>query len=441
MAGGTWTTQNKDLPGVYTNFTAEAKPSSTLGDRGIVAFPAPLPWGANFITLEAETYMTNSLKQIGFYSTDPRVRHITSAMTHAIKVLIYRLGTNGSAKATATIGGLTATAKYGGLRGNDIQIVIQSSIDDPNQYTVQTLLDGDIVDSQEAATVEQLASNDFVDFSGTGVLTDTAGTPLTGGSEGTGGNGDWTSALSAFESEDFNVLGIPTDDDSIKQLAAAYTKRLREDEGKKFVAVLYNYPQADYEGVISLKNGVVTSDGLTVEPISLLWEVAAMEAGANVNESLTYATIPNAVDVYPKYTNSELVKAIQNGELVLTASNGQVKIVQDINTLKTLSVNRSKSYKKNRVIRTLDAIASDIKRTFETNYIGKVNNNADGRNLMKAEVISYLGNLQGLGAIQNFDPQTDIEVLPGNDVESVLVNLAVQVVDSIEKIYMSVTVK
>ncbi|MGG4344923.1 phage tail sheath family protein [Paenibacillus lautus] len=441
MAGGTWTTQNKDLPGVYINFTAEARPSGTLGDRGIAAFPAPLPWGANLITLEAETYMTDSLKQLGFYSTDPRIRHITAAMTHASKVLIYRLGANGAAKATGTIGGLTATAKYGGLRGDDIQIVIQSSIDDPDQYTVQTLLDGEIVDSQEAATVDQLVSNDFVNFKGTGVLSDTAGTPLTGGTEGTGGTGDWTKALSIFESEEFNVLGIPVDDDSIKQLAVAYTKRLREDEGKKFVTVLYNYPQADYEGVISLKNSVVTSEGLTVDPIYLLWEIAAMEAGANINESLTYGTIPNAVDVSPKYTNSELIKAIQNGELVLTATNGQVQIVQDINTLKTLSVNRSRAYKKNRVVRTLDAIANDIKRTFETNYIGKVNNDADGRNLMKAEIISYLDTLQGLGAIQNFDPQTDIEVLPGNDVESVLVNLAVQVVDSVEKIYLSVTVK
>lgn len=441
MAGGTWTTQNKELPGVYMNFEAEPAPTSMLGERGVVAFPAPLPWGANLITLEAETYMTDSIKQIGFYSTDPRIRHVTAAMTHASKVLIYRLGANGAAKATVTIGALTATAKYGGLRGNDIQIVIQSSVDDPTQYVVQTLLDGEIVDAQEVTTIDQLVSNDFVDFKGTGVPTDTAGTPLTGGTEGTGGNGDWTNALSTLESEEFNALGIPVDDDSIKQLAAAYTKRLREDEGKKFVAVLYNYPQADYEGVISLKNSVVTSDGLTVDPIYLLWEIAAMEAGANVNESLTYATIPNAVDVSPKYTNSELVKAIQNGELVLTASNGQVQIVQDINTLKTLSPNRSKAYKKNRVIRTLDSIANDIKRTFETNYIGKVDNNADGRNLMKAEIISYLDTLQGLGAIQNFDPQTDIEVLPGNDVESVLVNLAIQVVDSIEKIYMTVTVR
>ncbi|MMZ64587.1 Phage tail sheath protein [compost metagenome] len=89
----------------------------------------------------------------------------------------------------------------------------------------------------------------------------------------------------------------------------------------------------------------------------------------------------------------------------------------------------------------MDAIANDLQRTFETQYIGKVNNDANGRNLLKAEAISYLDQMQGLGAIQNFDSQNDIEVLPGVDVEAVLINLAVQPVDSIEKIYMTITVR
>lgn len=442
MAGGTWQVQNKVRPGVYINFKAQAQTLGTLGDRGVVAFPAPLPWGASgIITLEAETYLENCLKLVGFYPTDPRIRHITAAMTHANKVLIYRLGANGAKKASAVIGNLTATAKYGGLRGNDLQVAIQSNIDLPGTFTILTLLDGEEVDSQVADKAENVASNDFIDFTGTGALAETAGTPLVNGAAGTGGMGEWTDAFTTFESETFNVLGVPVDDATVKQLATAFTRRVREDEGKKIVTVLYNYPQADYEGVISLKNSVVTADGLTVDPIYLLWEIAAMEAAANVNESLTYASIPNAADVSPKYTNSEIIQALQNGELVLTASNGQVRIEQDINTLKTLTTDRSKAYKKNRVIRVLDSIANDLETNFEGNYIGKVNNDADGRNLLKAATISYLNTLQGLGAIQNFDSQNDIEVLPGKDVESVLINLAVQPVDSIEKIYMKVQVK
>jgi hypothetical protein len=89
----------------------------------------------------------------------------------------------------------------------------------------------------------------------------------------------------------------------------------------------------------------------------------------------------------------------------------------------------------------LDAIANDVKRIFDIYYIGKVSNNSDGRDLLKSEIISYLGRLQGLNAIQNFDSQADLTVMPGNDVDAVIVELSVQPVDSIEKIYMMVEVK
>ncbi|MGZ7442774.1 phage tail sheath family protein [Paenibacillus sp. TH7-28] len=441
MANGTWTTQNKVSPGVYINFKSAARPLGTVGERGVAAFPASLPWGpSGVIKLEAATFLQNALKLLGFNAADARIRHIAAAMSHASQVLIYRLGAKNAVQAKATIGNLTATAKYGGSRGNDLQIVVQASVDQPDAFEVRTLLEGEEVDAQIVGSAEALVSNDFVTFAGSGELTETAGTALAGGKEGTGGNGDWTDALAALEAEEFDVLGLPTDDSALKQLAVAFTKRLRDDEGKKFVTVLYNYPQADYEGVISLKNSVITADGLTVEPLYLLWEIAAMEAGAAVNESLTYAEIPNAVDVTPKLTYSETIKALQNGELVLTAANGKVQIQQDINTFKTFTPEKAKHFSKNRVVRVLDTIARDIQRTFGASYIGKVGNNADGRNLLKGEVLSYLGTLQGIGAIQNFNAETDLEVLPGIDGDAVVINLSVQPVDSIEKIYMTVTV-
>ncbi|GJM70266.1 hypothetical protein HMSSN036_24820 [Paenibacillus macerans] len=47
-------------------------------------------------------------------------------------------------------------------------------------------------------------------------------------------------------------------------------------------------------------------------------------------------------------------------------------------------------------MRVLDTIARDIQRTFGASYIGKVGNNADGRNLLKGEVLSYLGTCRAL---------------------------------------------
>lgn len=443
MAGGTWVTQNKVRPGTYINFKARPQPLGTLGDRGVVAFPTALPWGnpSGVTVLEAAEFMDKSQELIGFRATDPRIRHIAAAVSHARTVLLYRLGGSGAVKAKATEGQLTATAKWGGTRGNNLQIVIQSNIDNPKAYDVRTLLDSEEVEIQTVAKIGDLQPSAYIDWSGTGTLTPTAGIKLTGGADGTAGGSDFSAALTAFEAYQFNVLGVPLTDSTSKQLAAAYVRRQREEEGRKLQAVLVGYPQADYEGIISLKNGVITSDGLKVAPEMLLWEIAACIAAANVNESLTYTAIPNAVDAYPRLSNGETITALRKGELVITAVNGTAVIEQDINTLTSFNPKKSRAFSKNRVVRVLDSIANDVKRIFDQFYIGKVSNNDDGRALLKAEVVSYLLNLQGIGAIQNFDSQKDISVAQGTDVDSVMIELTIQPVDSIEKIYMTVEVK
>ncbi|MDU5141064.1 MAG: phage tail sheath family protein [Paenibacillus dendritiformis] len=441
MAGGVWTTQNKTRTGVYINFVSEASPLGSVGERGIAAFPASLPWGnPGLIILDAATYMDEALPRVGFHAGDGRIRHITAALAHARRVLIYRLGAQGAAKATVTIGKLTATAKWAGLRGNDLSLVVRQTLDDEDTFEVLTLLEGEEVDRQTAGTVEELTASDFIDWSGTGALTASAGAPLTGGTAGTATGGEYSAALAAFEPEDFNVLGIPVDDLPTKQLAVSYVKRLR-DEGKKVVAVVVGYPDADHEGVISLKNSVVTTDGLTVEPTCLLWEIAGMTAAAGMNQSLTYQSIPGAVDAHPRLSNAETEQALRNGELVITASDGRAYIEQDINTLTSFTPEKGRPFSKNRVIRVLDSIANDLKRIFELYYLGKVSNDADGRSMLRSEMVTYLESLQSMRAIQNFDPQRDIFITMGTASDSVYVELAVQPVDAIEKIYMKVTVR
>ena len=44
MGGGTFTVQNKILPGSYINFVSTAS-AATLGERGKAALPLELDWG------------------------------------------------------------------------------------------------------------------------------------------------------------------------------------------------------------------------------------------------------------------------------------------------------------------------------------------------------------------------------------------------------------
>lgn len=168
--------------------------------------------------------------------------------------------------------------------------------------------------------------------------------------------------------------------------------------------------------------------------------MAGATAGAAPNESLTYDAYDGAVDVATKYTNSQIIAALQDGEFVFSAKDGRAVVEQDINTLTTFTPEKGKSFRKNRVLRVLDGLANDYMQVFSQSYIGKVPNNDDGRNLFKSEIINIVNQYQNIGAIQNFDPQTDLEVLPGADVDDVVVNQWIQPVDSIEKIYMTVTV-
>ena len=48
--------------------------------------------------------------------------------------------------------------------------------------------------------------------------------------------------------------------------------------------------------------------------------------------------------------------------------------------------------------------------------------------------------LQNISAIQNFDSGQDIQVYAGEAIDAVVVDLAIQPVDSMEKLYMTVMV-
>lgn len=438
MAGGTWLTQNKVRPGVYINFETEPKPLGTVGDRGIVTMALPLSWGATkeVITIEAGENLKNVL---GYDITEPEMLLIREALKRAKTLLLFRL--NGGTKASATHGELTVTAKYGGIRGNDISIVVQENIDDETKFDVQTLVDGSEVDIQTVKNVDDLIANNWVTFSGIGDLEGTAGLPLTGGLDGVVVNGDHTDYLEAVEVYEFNTMALVSKDAVLKGLYTSFVKRLRDDEGFKIQVVVENYPIADHEGVISVKNGVILADGTTLNSVLATAWVAGATAGANVNQSLTYQAYDDAVDVDERYTNSQIVNALKNGEFIFTHRQGRAVVEQDINTLTSFTPKHGKVFAKNRVIRVIDSINNDFQRIFESFYIGKVDNNDDGRNLLKGECINYMETLQGINAIQNFDGAQDILVEQGNEIDSVYSEVYVQPVDAIEKIYMKVEVK
>lgn len=247
-------------------------------------------------------------------------------------------------------------------------------------------------------------------------------------------------ALKAIKTEKWDTLCYPYDregDDAIKGIIATFVKAMTEDEGVKTQAVLANYA-GDYEGIINVVQGIVLSgnEKLTVAQTTA-W-VAGANAGANMYTSNTGALYEGAVDVDPRMTKTEMETAIKAGKFIFKVDNAQnVSVVYDINSLTTVTVDKGQMFTKNRVIRTIYGISNDIARIFESNYVGKVNNDAEGRALLKAALVDYFNTLQTMGAIQNFEPD-DITVSAGTAIDAVVVTVAIQPVDSIEKIYVTV---
>jgi len=251
---------------------------------------------------------------------------------------------------------------------------------------------------------------------------------------------DVEDALEVLKTVDFNVLCYPYDGasyDANKATIQNWIEAMRDDEGVKIQGVMANH-DADSEAIINVTQGVKLADETELTPAQTTAWVAGVTAGARINQSNTGREYVGAIDVVPRMTKTEMETAVQNGEFVFKVDSAQnVTAVYDINSLTSLTTDKGKPFTKNRVIRTLDGINDDIVEIFESNYVGKVNNNADGRSLLRATLIEYFNELQRLNAIQNFAPE-DVTVSPGTDSDAVVIDCYIQPVDSVEKIYITV---
>lgn len=440
MAGGTWQSQNKLRAGAYINFVGVAKGLMTVGDRGIVALPLPLTWGAEgelIEVLSTDMLTTDARALVGCNAFDSEAKLLVGALTYAYKALVYRT-TKGGAKAKVTLGNLVVTAKYAGTFGNQIQVSIDKDTDS-GIFTVYTYVKGSVVDTQRVVEIADLDNNDYVVFSGTGELAETAGSILNGGTDGTVTK-DYGEFFELLKMAKWQVLAMFSTEPQVQANTINLVKTLREEEGRYVQAVVCNNATVDYEGVINSVCGAVIN-GVEYSASDFVSVVAGMTAGASFNESNTARKIEGATKIIGELTDADIKKGLQKGHFILsTSSSGNIKVEQDINSLHTFTIDKGYVFSKNRVIRTLDEIGTTTCVTWEDNYMGKVDNNEDGRTAFKADLIQYANELMRLNGITEFDSLEDLKVERGSDIDVVLVDWNVKPVDSMEKLYMTVAV-
>jgi len=429
------------------------------------------------ISSEAEAAGAFSRSEADGASAYPTIR--LALMGGARKVIAYRLA-GAAAEASAitlqdTAGTpanvLKLTAKHQGARGNAFRVTVQvNAIDsakkDLKLFEGTTLLrtmtfDGGSIQAA-ADAVNGDSGNQWILAEklaeGNGTLANVSGVALSGGDSGISGltNADYLDALAAFETQEFNVIALDgASDSSLHASVASWVNRLR-NEGKGIVAVLGGSAAEDnaadavakaiarsaslnHEGIVNVGTGARLGEA-QYSSAQVAAYVAGLIAGQSLSQSVTYAPT-TFEDVTRRWTRSEQEQAVRGGVFLLVHDGRMVKALRGINSLVTLREGQNTPWKKIRTIRVMDSINSDLQRTAEDSYIGKVNNTEEGRLALISACKQYMQSLAQAGVIESegYDVYVDPEFTPEPD--QVFLKWEARLTDVMEQIFSTFIVR
>lgn len=425
LGGGTYVTQNKVLPGAYFQFISKATATANLSGRGVAAMALEMDWGKDdaIITVGAGDFQKNSLKIFGYDYASEKLKDVREVFLHANTLYLYKL-TSGGTKAVNTF----ATALHGGVRGNDLKVVIQQDVDEESKFVVSLYLGATKVDEQTVSAASELVANDYVEWKKDAVLEATAGATLSGGTNNTVDATAHQTFLNKIEAyPDVNAIGYAGSDDAVKALYIAFAKRLRDEVGIKIQAVVFN-KAADSIAAVNVKNQV-----------DLVPWVTGVIAGTAVNKSATNMKYDGECIVNTSYTQKQLEAAIKEGEFVLHQVGADVHVLEDINSMVTTTDEQGEVFKDNQTVRIIDNIATSVASIFVSKYLGKVPNNASGRTSLWSDVVKIHKKLNDIQALEDFE-SGHITVTQGDTKKSVVVNSEITVVNTMTKLYMKTVV-
>lgn len=334
------------------------------------------------------------------------------------------------------VSGLTHTVTYNTGADTDGQMTIEAVLtkDKPtviNSCTYTCQLDEGV---QVGANGSKLYDNDFVIFED-GVIEMNAGYAFTGGNSGSVVTAaDHSAFLAKLEGYSFNDLYYDGDVDEIKELYVQYTKRLRDTRGIYFQTILFNYPDADYEGIVSIYNNVENAtETQTLTP----WTAGYMSAIALNNEA-TNKEYDGELDVFTDITQARLETLLDSGNFVFhNISLDEVRTLEDVNTFRSFTDDKNEDISQNKVIRIVDRIHNALASLMNRLDVGTVSNTTVGHNTLWVRVDAILAELVNMGAIEAYDP-SDIEVLAiEGQRDAIQINLNIRVAGTIRRIYIT----
>ncbi len=436
LGGGFFNAENKVLPGSYINFVSTKNTINVFGERGVAAIVSYFHWfpGDKMVEVTAESLLKNSLEIFGEEYGSPAMAKIRDFFKHGKKLYLY-MSNYSTAKAAECV---YCTARNRGKTGNELKVSIQNDVDTKKKL-VNVYLRDKLVSSQKVTNASELEDNGFVIWKDNAELTLTTGVKLTGGDSGTASIDDISKFLSAADNYYFNIIAANNDAENSQDLLLAYTKRMREEVGKKFQCLLFNCEYANYEGCVKMFQEIKYAPD-TLNTDILFWAAGAL-AGCPVNKSLTNMKYDGSMAIATDtLTQSTLEKKIKEGIFVLHKVGDDIRVLLDINSLVDTTEEKGEMFKDNQTIRVIDQIAEDIAAIFNDYYLGKVPNDVAGRNSLWCDIVKHHEKLEDMRAIEDFSEE-DVVVEKGESKRSVVVYDCITPVNAMAQLYMKVTVE
>ncbi len=268
---------------------------------------------------------------------------------------------------------------------------------------------------------------------------------------------DYVEGLNYMETLSFNVFAIPGILAGNVMTIASWVKSQRAS-GKRFLAVLPDC-EADSEGVVNLATSDIIVGETTYTASQYTARVAGLIAGLPLTVAPTYQVF-NEVDDVPHLTKDAADAAVNDGKLILIHDGEKVKIARGVTSMTTVTEANPAEYMKIKLVRIYDKIATDIQKTIEDLYIGKVQNSYQNKLLLVSAINAYLESLEQSNVLDagknnaeidmtaqrtflkgqgvSVDEMTEQEIKEANTGSTVFIKLNIKALDAIEDVAITI---
>lgn len=220
---------------------------------------------------------------------------------------------------------------------------------------------------------------------------------------------NYTAVLARLANKKFNYLAIPGLVVGDVPTISTWIKTQRDTNKKTFKAVLPS-SLSDHEGIINFTGLDIKVGAKTYTTAEYCCRIAGILAGLPFTRSSTYYGLSEVDSITETATPDADIDA---GKMILINDGMSIKIGRGVNSLTTTTVSKSAKFKKIKIMEAIDMMRDDIRDTFDSEYVGQVNNFYDNKVLFLTGVNAYFKGLQGDEVL---DP--DFTVLAEIDVDA-----------------------